>query len=43
MDLQLTAEDFPLEEWTSIWPFLHELELAGTAGLNLQIRGPALA
>lgn len=39
VDLQLTAEDFPLEEWTSIWPFLHELELAGTAGLNLQIRG----
>ena len=41
VDLQLSAEDFPLAEWTSLWPFLRDLEPAGKAGVNLQIRGPA--
>lgn len=39
VDLQLSAEDFPLAEWTSLWPFLRDLEPAGKAGVNLQIRG----
>ena len=26
-------------EWTSFWPVLRDLELAGKAGVNLQIRG----
>jgi hypothetical protein len=39
VDLQLAAENFPLVEWTSFWPVLRDLELAGKAGVNLQIRG----
>ncbi len=39
VDLELTAKEFPLAEWTSLWPALRDLELVGKAGVNLRIRG----